>query len=497
MKNLSLFCIFLCIIPLFSAQTQGVAYTAVGKGVATTFLTDYQCLGINSSALGWGTGYEKKKITMGSSEFAFGMYSDVLTSQKLKNFSNAIWSSIKGDTSGSFDWNKQRSAVADYAKAGVSLFADYNWGGIAYQGKKFGGIAFNVHENYQFYSQLNEKTTDAVINGKLSSLFDSLTVKMNGVSVKIPNTGHLSPDSMSAVVSGSMSVPLNLSTLLNGSKIQLVWNRSYNLGYGRKVFGIDSVIEVFAGVGGRLIKSMAMFQLDAANDGLHLYSSMSPMFNINYQDIAAKGTKSLNYSGGIPPAVGSGYGVDLSASALFLGCFRVAMAVNNLGSVTYDRNVYQVKDTLIANVQINGLSDLNLTKSINQMLDKDGLMKLVGKEKYKLTNASTFRLGGSFHYKKRLGVGFDLVAPFNNDNPGNIKNAVISVGGDIRIFRWLQLSAGYYGGGIYRDNIPMGVNFILKDGGYEFGVSSRDILTFFKKDTHSLSFAFGFARFRF
>ena len=43
------------------AQTQGVAYTAVGKGVATTFLTDYQCLGINPSALGWGTGYDDKK----------------------------------------------------------------------------------------------------------------------------------------------------------------------------------------------------------------------------------------------------------------------------------------------------------------------------------------------------------------------------------------------------------------------------------------------------
>jgi len=497
MKIRSLVAVFLGFNFFLFAQTQGVAYTSVGKGVATTFLTDYQCLGINTSALGWGTGYDKKKVTMGSSEFAFGMYSDVITSQKLKNFSNAVWSSIKGDTSGTFDWDKQRAAVADYAEAGVSLFADYNWGGISFQGEKFGGIAFNVHENYQFYSKLNERTTDAVINGKLSSLFDSLTLNFNGVDVKVANTGSLSPDSMNAVVSGSMSVPLNLSTLLNGSSIKLVWNRSYNLGYGRKVFGIDSIIEVFAGVGGRLIKSMAMFEMDAANDGLHLYSSMSPMFKINYQDIAAKGTKSLNYSGGIPPAVGSGYGVDLSASALLLGRFRVAMAVNNLGAVTYDRNVYHVKDTLIGTIKIDGLNDLNLTKSINQLMDKGGLLTLVGTEKYKLTNASTFRLGGSFHYKQRLGIGFDLVAPFNNDNPGNIKNAVISVGGDIRIFRWLQLSAGYYGGGIYRDNIPMGVNFILNDGGYEFGVSSRDILTFFKEDTHSLSFAFGFARFRF
>ena len=60
------------------AQTQGVAYTAMGKGVATTFLTDYHCLGINSSALGWGPGYEKKRFTMGMTEFGLGIYSDSL-----------------------------------------------------------------------------------------------------------------------------------------------------------------------------------------------------------------------------------------------------------------------------------------------------------------------------------------------------------------------------------------------------------------------------------
>jgi hypothetical protein len=497
MRNLLFFWIFIVVQVGLYAQTQGIAYTAVGKGVATTFLTDYQCLGINTSALGWGSGYEKKRVTMGSSEFAFGMYSDVLTSKKLKNFSNAIWSSLKGDTATAFDWNKQRSAVADYATSGVSLFADYNWGGISYQGKLLGGIAFNVHENYQFYSKLNQKTTDIIINGKFASLFDSLTINMNGVDVKVANTGSLSIDSMKAVVSGSMSVPLNLSTLLNGTSIKMIWNRSYNLGYGRKVFAIDDVIELYAGIGGRLIKSMAMFELDASPTGLSMFSSLSSIFKIDYPSVLNNGLNLKDYSGGIPPAVGSGYGLDFSVSAFLLGKFRVAMAVNNLGSVTYDRNVYGVKDTLVSTIKIDGINDLNLTKSINQLLNNGGLLTLKGTEKHTLVNASSFRLGGSFHYKKQLGIGFDLVAPFNSDNPGNIKNAVISVGGDIRILKCVQLSAGFYGGGIYRSNFPMGINFILKDGSYEFGVSSRDILAFFKTDTHSLSFAFGFARFRF
>ena len=56
MKSILLFSAVLFSFSAFN-QTQGIAYSAVGKGVATTFVTDYHCLGINTSALGWGTGY--------------------------------------------------------------------------------------------------------------------------------------------------------------------------------------------------------------------------------------------------------------------------------------------------------------------------------------------------------------------------------------------------------------------------------------------------------
>lgn len=73
----------------FHAQTQGIAYPAVGKGVATTFVTDYHSLGINASALGWGNEYNKK-FTTGSSEFNFGIYSDSLNSDKLKQLYKSV-----------------------------------------------------------------------------------------------------------------------------------------------------------------------------------------------------------------------------------------------------------------------------------------------------------------------------------------------------------------------------------------------------------------------
>ena len=480
------------------AQTQGSAYTAVGKGVATTFLTDYQCLGINSSALGWGSGYKDKRFTTGSSEFSFGIYSDALSSTKLKGLSKSLQNQLVGKDKGSFDWNQQREAAAAYATSGVAIFADYNWAGFSFQGKKFGGIAFNISENYQWYSKLSQQTTDIIFKGQLSNYFDSLQIVLNGDTSMIANTQNLSSDTLAAAIQGSVAVPLRLSEITNGSSVKMLWTRSYNFGYGRKIIGKDSVFVLYGGVGGRFIQSMAMFNMDSDENGLRLYSSLSPAFNLDYGSIANTNLSTYTTDkGGLPASVGNGYGIDLSASAIFFGRLKVAAAINNIGSVTYNRNVYSVKDTLLANISLAGLNDNNVTQSVNQLMREGGILTLEGKEKYVVNNPSNIRLGASFQPFKFLNFGFDLVAPFNSANPGSIQNSIFSFGGDIRPVKWLQLSVGYLGGGIYETNVPVGINFILKDGAYEVGVSSRDAISFFSKNTKSLSAAFGFARFRF
>ncbi len=83
--NRALFFLFgvLAISKVF-AQTQGFSYSAVGKGYATTAVTDYHALGINVSSLGWGTGYKGKRFTLGMTEFGAGIYSDSLNADKLK-----------------------------------------------------------------------------------------------------------------------------------------------------------------------------------------------------------------------------------------------------------------------------------------------------------------------------------------------------------------------------------------------------------------------------
>lgn len=499
MKYFLLILCFVSTAGITFSQTQYSAYTAVGKGVATTFLRDYQSLGINSSALGWGTGVDGKNFVMGTSEFAFGISSPELNKEKLQNFSSAVWNQVRDKENSSFDMQAQKEASADYANAGIAMTFDYNWLGASYYNDKIGGIAISIREHYDWFSQLNNQTTDLIFRGRTSNYFDSLTIAIDGDTSTIANNPNLSNDTLEAVIFGSRSNPLLLSEITNGSKVKFLWNREYNFGWGRKIIGNDSTFAIYAGIGGRYIQSMATFDMASDDDGLSLSSAISPFYGIDYGSIQTINPSNFSENEGVlPTIVGSGYGVDISASAVFMGKIRVAAAVNNVGKVTYTRNVYSVRDTLLGSMSIPGLEDYNVTEGMNQLMEDDGILNLVGEEELVVVNPATLRLGGSIELVKDvINVGVDLISPFDSDVPGGLQNAVYSVGGDVRPVKWLQLSAGYFGGGIYRHNIPVGINFILGGGAYEFGISSRDALSFFLKDGHSVSTAFGFVRVRF
>ncbi|MCR9173034.1 MAG: DUF5723 family protein [bacterium] len=478
------------------SQTQGISYTAVGRGVATSFVTDYHSLGINSSALGWGNEYGKR-TTMGTTEFNLGFYSDSLDADKLKSLYQAIRNEIRDKDEEPADWQTQQQNARDYLESGIAIDASYNWMGMSYYNEKLGGIAFNIGEHYNWYSRLSEETSDIIFEGKLSDYFDQLTIVIGGDTSVIANDPNLSEDTLAAVIEGTISVPLELSEITRGSRIKFTWNRHYNIGYGRKLFGDDSTFAIYGGIGGRFIQSMAMMDLQSDENGIRAYSSISPSYDIDYGSIAALNPSNFTASGAIPKPVGTGYGVDLSASARIGGFITLSAAVNNIGSVTYTRNVYSVNDTLVGSLSLAGLNDANITNSVEQLLQDGGILSLEGEEKYKVTNAANFRLGGDINLWKKVRVGIDVVAPFDRDNPGSLANAVYSVGGEFRPMKWLSLSAGYFGGGIYAHNIPVGINFILGGGTYEFGISSRDALTFFTEGSNSISTAFGFARVRF
>ena len=221
---------------------------------------------------------------------------------------------------------------------------------------------------------------------------------------------------------------------------------------------------------------------------------MSPFYDINYGAIT--NMNDIIQSGTLPNVVGNGYGIDLSASARLFGKLKLGAAVNNIGSVTYTRNVYRVRDSILGDMRLNGLNNYNVTNATNLFLEDGGILSLESQEKYTVKNPASVRFGASLDLDIAE-LGIDVIAPFNSENPGSIVNPVYSIGGELKPIKWLRISAGYFGGGIYKHNIPVGINFLLGDGACEFGISSRDMLSFFLDESSSVSSAFGFARFRF
>jgi len=167
----------------------------------------------------------------------------------------------------------------------------------------------------------------------------------------VANSANLSEDTLAAAIAGTITVPLPLSDITNGSRIKFTWNRHYNLGYGRKLFGDDSTFAIYGGVGGRFIQSMAMMDLQSDENGIRAYSSISPSYDIDYGSIANFNPSTFTGSGALPKPVGTGFGVDFSASTRIGGFLTLSAAVNNIGSVTYTRNVYRVKDSLVGSMQ--------------------------------------------------------------------------------------------------------------------------------------------------
>ena len=488
---------FIFSIFTLGAQTQGSAYTAVGKGVATTFVTDYHSLGINSSALGWGTGYEDKHVTLGMTEFSMGIYSDSLSSDKLNSLFKTFRNGAFGKQTESADWEQQAQNAADYLNSGVSIDATYNWFGFAYQNEKLGGIAFSIQERYNWYSKLSQDVSTISFGVNSSDYFDQYTVVYDEDTSVVQNYDGISEDTLSHAISGRLTTPFSLSDITKGTDIKFTWNRHYNFGYGRKLFG-DSTFALYAGIGGRYITSAAMFDFESNDNGISLNSAVSPNYDIDYGEVSTTNPSNIIERGNLlPKAVGSGYGVDLSVSARLFNKLKVGLAVNNIGAVTYKRNVYSVKDSTINDLRMNGIDDNNITSVMDDLLKEDGILNLVGEEKVEIKNAATIRLGGSMEFGEKLTFGFDFIAPFDRTAPGSIQNPIFSLGGEVKPLKWLALSVGYLGGGIYKHNIPVGVNFVMKNGTYEFGISSRDALSFFLKGSNSISAAFGVLRVRF
>ena len=480
------------------AQTELSSFTATGKGGATSFVTDYQAVGINPANLGWTWRFEEKKFAFGLGDNTFSIHSQALTKQNLRN---EFWGATKGlinpankDTTNTFTYDEKMQAAKDFADAGFAINSDIGLFGFAFTHEKIGGIGFRINLHNQFYSRLGKTASEIVFLGRTAPYFDSLLI-FDGVDTTMVanDPGAYDPDQ---VVKGISGLPKMFSQILDGSLITLNSYVDYNLSYGRKVFEVDSVVALYAGIGLKFVQGMGYLEIESKDGVLSAFSALTPAFPIDYGSAADQNPSAITQNGIFPKSVGRGFGFDIGVNAILFNRFKVAAAFTNAGTVTWDGNVYTVKDSLLIDTDNPGLENYSIFQALGNFSGDNGLLEWKGLDSRKVSLPSLFRLGGSVDIiPQKLELGFDAIFPMN-DAPGQLQRPMLGFGGDVRPLKFLELSAGFMTGGNYDFMIPVGLTLYAPKGGYEFGIASRDALTFFLKNGPTLSWSVGFLRFR-
>jgi len=467
-------------------QTEQSAFSLTGHGIATPFARDYQSLGINPANLDLRSEYEGRRFALGMLELGVSFYSEALTRDEVRQ-------NIFQKKLGSMSQQERLAFAQDISNSTNSGDVDIMSTGFWVQTNKLGSFAFSIRERADFYSRLGSHASQLLWMGSSAPYFDQLVLQ-NGDTIS--NTGNLDEETLSQIAQGFVSEGnvQSLGSLLAGSRYSFSWVREFNFGYGKRVLSSENW-ELHGGFGVKFLVGQGLFDLDATGSQVSMFSSLAPLFNANYNEMGAENPSDLPAGSGPLKPVGFGMAVDLGATMVIKEKFYASAAVTDIGSIKWTGNLYEFNDVDLSSLANTGFGSTSYIDQINEMTGSDGLLSWQGSASRTTTLPAIARFGGGFRLPK-IKAGVDVVAPLN-DEVGSLDRAVIAVGGEFSPIPWVHLSAGYMQGGNYGSKIPAGIRFTFNEGGYELGVASRDMITFFTRNQPTASITMGFLRFRF
>ncbi len=440
------------------AQSDLSNFTVTGSGLATTLSTDYECIGINPSNLGWNN---PKQVHFGLLEGGYSIYSDALTKAQ---FSNNFLLDDGDAKLGTTTTTKQQAAV-EMANKGYALNVNETLLGLSLQLPGIGGFGFAIKAVGSDYVHLNGIGADLTYNGSNAAYFTSGAAKTN---------------------------PEPLDQLFDGSKIYTDIHTEYDFSYGRQLYHTDDV-KVYGGLGIKFVESYGMIDIESKNGVLTAFTAFAPNFNVDY---GTGLSPAPDTTGGLTP-IGSGVGFDFGGSVIIKDKIKIGISIDDIGSITYTGNIYSAPDAVLKSTISSGLAYFANYKNLNALVGGEGIFKLQsGAKTQTISMPTNFRLGASYEVLKSLVLGVDFMAPLA-DVPGSLAAPQFGLGAQLKLANFIKLSAGLSVGGNTGFNIPLGVSFAPGNGTYEFGVATRDILYLASSSNPNASVLLGFLRFGF
>ncbi|MBI3510591.1 MAG: hypothetical protein HY064_08000 [Bacteroidetes bacterium] len=444
-----------------SAQVDlGLPSTTGKGGTATAMVTNFEAIGINPSNLGWSDNY---RFSMSVLNVGINAQSKAIDFPTLKN-------AILNPNDSFTNAQKQQYATLFAQPQGFNMTANINWLATSFYVPKVGGFAISVRDRMYAHVGLNQNAADFIFNGKNAAFFQ--------------DTANYSK---------------HLSDIFNGSDVSFLHYREANLSYGRRIMGFgttdddgDPKIQVFGGVGLKMLWGLANVDGKISPGFIAGHSSITSSYNINYGNI--QNFSSIK-SNSLFNSVGQGMGFDFGTSVVIDKKIRFAAAFTDIGSITWKDNVLMAHDTTLfhADSTNNGLPNWNMGKNANFLFSSTGFMNYKPGSDYKSTLPSRIRFGVGWKIGDRVNVGADLVIPYTK-NRYNLTGPYFAVGGEIKLAEIIHVNLGVSGNASLGWNLPMGVT-LGPLGPLEIGLATGDVLTYLDKSKDpNMSFAIGFIR---
>ncbi|UPL48176.1 DUF5723 family protein [Hymenobacter sublimis] len=449
-------CLLASTLPLY-AQNELSNFTATGRGgVATTFASDYQAIGINPANLG-RVGGSTVAFTIG--EFGAGAGSQSLTRQQLRKF---IFDTGQRLTL----TDKQELARAFTSDNALNFNADATTLALAVQLPVIGGIAISNRVRSAGHVALNQTAAEIAFLGRDAPIYTSASA------------GNL---------------PL-VTEALAGTDLQLAVMNEFNLAWGTRVLDLP-LLQVSAGAGYRYIQGVGIVDIRVQPGSLRAYSSMSPVFDLNYGDMVNDPSFNLRNGGSGLQPVGKGHGFDLGLAVEAGKAVRLGVAVTDIGHMTWEGNLLTANDQKLKQLKSEGIGSYNFIKEAAEIFatGTDSLFTYQTGQERRAELPTKLRAGAGLRISEFFEAGLDVTLPLNNV-AGNITTPFIGAGLDYKPTRWLRLSSGVTGGAGYGISVPLGLTLATKV--YEAGISTRDVAGLLTSENPYLSVAAGFLRFK-
>ncbi|HRO38321.1 MAG TPA: DUF5723 family protein [Flavobacteriales bacterium] len=470
---------------LVHGQADMSVFTTTGRAASTTFVTDYQAVGINPANLGWQWRNEGKHVAIGFAEGSYSVNSNALTRDDIRH--------RMLNTDFRFTEEQKVEAGRQFADAGVLGNVDLMLFGAAVTSEQAGGFAFQVRDRMQVSSRFGPLTAELAFLGFRSDYFNLLVLVTGDT---IPNYENLSPDSIALIALGIASQPQLLSKVLDGSHLQASWYREFSFSYGRHLVRNDD-LEIDAGIGLKYLLGIGVVDISAADGKASGFTAITSSLGFDVESGERRAdAPSIGRSILSPTPAGNGFGVDLGLSVILDKKWKIGASVCNIGSINWNGDVYTAGDGSLIDLATNGLENYDLINGLEDFVTNSGALHWESGLRTRRALPSTARFGMGWVAGKHLELGGEVVAPLNQE-PGNLQSTAFGLGMDLRPFNWLVLGTGISTGGGYGFKVPVGITFSIGNGTWEAGVASRDVVTFFTQRNPTLSLSMGFLRFRF